>query len=62
VHNDAGSASRLALREARLFEYGDVDPRSREHVRDRATQRSAANDRDLNLQVSAVPRIGRPTG
>ena len=50
VHHDAGCATRLRVGEASLFEDRDVDAGSREHVRGRASERSAANDGDLGLQ------------
>ena len=62
VNDDAGCAARLRVGEASLLEHRHVDARSREHIRRRATQRSAADDGHLGLQVAAMPRIGRPPG
>ena len=62
VHDDADGSTRLRVGEASLFEDRDVDAGCREHVRGGASEHAAANDGDLDLQIAAMPRIGRPTG
>ena len=62
VHHDAGCATRLRVGEAALLEDRDVDSSSREHIRRRAAQRSAADDGHFGLQGAAMPRVRRPPG
>jgi hypothetical protein len=60
--NDHASAGRgAALCHAIGFEQHDIDAGSREHVRDDAPDRAAADDGDVCPEVTPEPRVGRAT-
>jgi hypothetical protein len=62
VHDDAGSATCLPLREPALLEDGDINAAAASTYAVAHTQRTAADDGDFDLEVAAMPWIRRATG